>query len=335
MNAAAKWSTGAMLACLYAASGPAAAAGEVPAVKPAEGRKPPACFILADGSRVYGETSVREIAIKTAYGEVAVPASEVVLMRVARSSDQQTRERAAALIRQLGAASFEERERAADELYKLGASALGQLREALKSPDAEICGRVEKLLEDLDRGPDEEDAEDSGPLFGDEDEVVTRRFTLRGVIKVEKFDLKTRYGALEIPREQVISASLAKPDMVTKTFRVQAAHHMGGMLDTRLRFKAGDRVLIRASGSITFHNYSEACGPEGQPNRFGNYRDGIPGMSLAGRVGASAEPFLVGASKSFTAETDGELYLAVASNGSPGRTTGEYRVRVTVTPKQR
>jgi hypothetical protein len=54
--------------------------------------------------------------------------------------------RAAALVRQLGAESFEVREAAYRELEKLGKSALQALEEGAKSRDPEISGRSKRLL---------------------------------------------------------------------------------------------------------------------------------------------------------------------------------------------
>jgi hypothetical protein len=318
-------------AILAAICGPIGLAGE-PASKP-DDRRPQAVFLLADGSRVIGETSLKEVAIKTAYGEVVVPASEVVRIRVARSSDKTARDKVAALIKNLGAADFDDRERAYDELCKLGPAALAQLQEAAKHPDAEVRNRVEKLLAELDRGADD-DAElpDDGPLTGDEDELVTKRFTLRGVVKVEKFDLKTRYGRLEIPREDVVVASLCRPEVIARTVKVTGQHTLNGMLGTGLRVRQGDRVSVKASGSINFRNWGEACGPDGNADRFGN-QNNLPGMALVGRLGSGGKPFLLGSAKQFSAEAEGELFLSLAFTNNTGQSTGEYKVVVIVTPR--
>ena len=316
--------------------GAAAQAGEdAPPPPKAEEKKPQAVFLLADGSRIMGETGIKEVAIKTAYGDVVVPASEVIRIRVARSSDTAARDKVAALIKQLGAANFDDREKAYDELCKLGPAAQAQLQEAAKHPDAEIRSRVEKLLAELDRGAEMDDEEsDDGPLTGDEDELVAKRFTLRGVIKVDKFDVKTRYGSLEIPRGDIVSASLCRPDSIAKTFKVMGQHWMGGMLGTGIRVRRGDRIVVRASGSINFRNWGESSGPEGNQGRFGTPSNtDFPGAALIGRIGSGGKPFLLGASKQLIADADGELMLGLAFEGrNSGNSTGEYKAVVMVTP---
>jgi len=324
------------VSALFAAVGALAArAGEEAPPKPEEPKKPPAVFSLADGSKVVGETSVKEVVIKTAYGDVTVPIADVLRLRVARSSDKETRAKLAALIKQLGAANFDDREKAYDELTKLGPIALGQLREAAKHPDAEIRTRVEKLLVELERTPDEEAEEEDAPLGGDTDELVARQFTLRGVIKVEKFDLKTRYGRLEIPRDDIVSAGFARPDAATRNLKVTGAHTLASMLATGLRVRPGDRVMVRAGGSITFRNWGEACTPDGNQERFGVQPNNLPGMALVGRIGQNGKPFLLGSTKQFSAESEGELFLGLAFGRNIGETTGEYKARVVLTPKAR
>jgi hypothetical protein len=322
------------VAALFAVVGALAApAGEAAPPKPEEPKKPQAVFTLADGSRVVGDTSVKEVVIKTAYGDVTVPIADVLRLRVARSSDRETRDRVAALIKQLGAANFDDREKAYDELTKMGPVALGQLRDAAKHPDAEVRSRVEKLLVDLERVPDEEAEEEDGPLGGDVDELVARHFTLRGVIKLEKFDVKTRYGKLEIPRDDIVTASFARPDAATKNLKVTGTHTLASMLGTGLRLKPGDRVMVRASGTINFRNWGENCGPDGNQDRFGAQPNNLPGMALVGRIGQNGKPFLLGSSKQFAAEGEGELFVGLAFGRNTGETTGEYKVRVVATPK--
>ncbi|HOX06600.1 MAG TPA: hypothetical protein PK280_09375 [Planctomycetota bacterium] len=322
-------------ALFLAASAAYGLAGEGAAPPKAEESKSQAVFVLADGSRVVGESGIKEVAIKTAYGEVTVPAAEVIRIRVARSSDKAAREKVAALIKQLGAPNFDDREKAFDELCKLGPVAVGQLQESLKHPDAEVRNRVEKILAEVERGGEEEAESEEAPLGGDEDELVTKRFTIRGVIKVERFELRTRYGSLAIPREDVVSATLARAEAMSRTVKVTGQHTMGGMVGTGLRVKAGDRVAIRASGSITFRNWGETCGPDGNQERFGTVgAANLPGMALVGRVGSGGKPFLIGGSKSFSAEGEGELFLGIAFEGrGAGQSTGEYKTSVTVTPR--
>jgi HEAT repeat protein len=57
------------------------------------------------------------------------------------------------LIDQLGSERFKDREQAAHELAKLGKSALPGLKEAAKSPDAEVSRRAQQLVEQIEPPP--------------------------------------------------------------------------------------------------------------------------------------------------------------------------------------
>lgn len=68
------------------------------------------------------------------------------------------------LVQDLGSDSADIRETATRELRNLGSAVLPQLREAAKSPDAEVAYRAERLVEEIQRGgkpPAEQDATDS------------------------------------------------------------------------------------------------------------------------------------------------------------------------------
>ena len=57
------------------------------------------------------------------------------------------------LIDQLGSARFKDREQATCELSKFGKSALPSLKEAAKSPDAEVRRRAQQLVEQIESPP--------------------------------------------------------------------------------------------------------------------------------------------------------------------------------------
>lgn len=309
------------------------AGGDKPAAEPPKpAAKPPAVFTLADGSRVTGEAQLKEIRVKTAYGELLLPIDEVLRVRVAQSSNKELREKVAALIKQLGAADFNEREKAYEALYRLAPSAMSQLREAAKHPDAEVRNRVDKLLADLETAREEsEDAE--VPLDGDEDEVVARRFVIRGLVQLDQCELLTRYGRLAIPREQIIAASFNRPEAETRTFKVQGGNTTNNLLATKIKVKAGDEIRLKASGTINFNNWGHTVGPDGDNERFGAQLNNIPGMALLGRIGPTGELFLIGNSKNLTVDTSGELFLGIAYQGNAGRTSGEFKVRITLASK--
>jgi len=103
--------------------------------------------------------------------------------------------------------------------------------------------------------------------------------------------------------------------------------------DTGLDVRAGDALIIDASGMIQFMDQGPPTGPNGAAGQRAS--DGAPMPSalvgaLVARVGNSA-PFLVGArSDGLRAPRNGPLYLRV-NDGLLDDNRGSFRVRVSVT----
>jgi len=86
---------------------------------------------------VLGPYAVRSVADESNISGSAAPAK----------SEQEIK----CLIDRLGSNRFEEREQASQELLRLGKSALYRLKEAMKSPDAEVRRRAQQLVERIER----------------------------------------------------------------------------------------------------------------------------------------------------------------------------------------
>ncbi len=296
-------------------------------------------FILADGSKVSGKVDFKEIALTTEYGKLTVPLAHVLSVRIGRGSDKKANAKIEALVKKLGSADFKERQQASEKLTELGHEALELLQKATKSKDAEIKTRAEKLVAEIEKLPppgDDEDEEGQGPLMGEDDELITRKFTAKGKVEISEFTVATKYGKLSVPRSQVVKATFTTPDDIAKRFKVTSANGTFAPVKTRLRLKRGDRVKITASGSINLTSYSNrVITPDGDRNYFGT-NNNCPGMSLVYRMGTTGAWKPAARSVKFTADAKGELYLAVnnrSSSTSYTRGTGEWKIKVKVTPR--
>jgi hypothetical protein len=291
-------------------------------------------FILADGSEIAGKVTVKSLTVNTAYGKLVVPLAEVRRLRVGRGRDEETRKRVAALILKLGSSDFNQRQGASKELVRMGADALDQLRAAVKSDDAEIRTRAGKIAAQIREGiaPEDEEEDSTRPLAGDEDELVTRRFTAKGRLELDQFEVATNYGRLVVPCCEVICAIFSEPEEKLTTLKVQGHQTVRAPLRTRVKLKKGEAVKITASGSINFTNWRRTIPPEGDP-RYGTY-NGKPKMCLLYRVGGSGQYQPVGRSTSFKAKKSGELCFCVNYSSNPGNCTGAWRVKVAVRPRQ-
>jgi hypothetical protein len=299
--------------------------------KAAAGGAERSVFLLADGSRVTGQVSVKSVTMTTAYGRLEVPISELVRLRVARGSDEPTRKTVEGLIRDLSSTDFAKREKATEELRKLGDVAIGLLTKAAASGDAEVRSRVQKLLDDYEKDhPEAADEENlDAPLLAEDDEIVTRRFTARGRLETERFTVTTEYGQLEVPAAKVISAAFGLPETVNRIFAVTGQHFMEKPLATGVRVTAGDTLRIRSSGVIHFNNADQDCTPAGNSDHFGRTPQGFLGGAVLGRIG-NGPFFLIGENAVIKVAKAGTLTLCLAFGGNPGEYTGEFTVKVAI-----
>ncbi|HZN56590.1 MAG TPA: hypothetical protein VFD71_00845 [Planctomycetota bacterium] len=289
----------------------------------------PPMFRLRDGTRLAGTPSLQDIHVATAYGKLTVPVPEVVRVRFAAAEDTQTATKVAAEVQALGSEEFDRREEAMTALRQIGAPALDALKKAAESEDEEVKSRAEKLLSELEESLDEAEGEEAilGPIAGDEDEVVTVKFTVRGKIEERTFSLATRYGALSLSRDAIVSVVFQETANTKVPFSIPGTTFAGDnkWVDTKLAFASGEQVRITAQGQINMEQFGQATGPEGTTNVSGQF-ESFPGGALVGRIGDKGKPFLIGSDYDGAANGAGSLFLGVALKN--GQVSGGYQVEV-------
>lgn len=282
-------------------------------------------FVLKDGTRVAGKIDLAQYPLKTPYGLLTVPAAEVMEVRFGKLSDPDFKRRVEAMIRDLGAADVAAREKATRELSALGFWVAPELATAAASPDPEIRSRAIELSAALD---DQGEAEE---YVGDLDEVVTRHFSARGELQVKSFAVETQYGKLAIPVKDVRCVFVSSPEETTKTVAVTGQNTPVSWCDTGIRVGRGDRLAIRATGSVFLQNWGGPVSPGGNP-QWGQQFPGIATGALVARIGKNGNLFLVGDSHEKVSDREGTLFLALGINGvCPSN--GEFKVDIRVLPR--
>ena len=279
-------------------------------------KKPlPPMFWMRDGTRLAGYPDLNQLHVKTAYGDLTIPVSEVEHVRFVSLQKKELLEEVDKWIQQLAHEEFDLREQAMEELRQVGTPALDSLRKAVESEDEEVKSRAQKLLEELEE--DAEEPEESElhtiPLKGDEDEVKTRQFTIKGQIQETSFTVKTRYGELTFQREDIISVVFQEPLIIKRKIEVPGASVAGKnqWVDTKIDVAAGETFEINASGTIVLQRHSNtACGPNGAPNVSKRYEDFAAG-ALVAKLG-DGKPFAVNAHYNGKAEKKVRIFLAIA-----------------------
>jgi hypothetical protein len=286
-------------------------------------------FELHDSTRVLGTIDRTQLDLQTAYGRLEIPLDEVYEVHLAGQVDPEFDARVTELIQQLGDPSFAAREEAQDALARIGVQAARLLEAAATdSADLEVQARLEELLADMMLG--ETGASHDPPL--QEDEVVTSRFTVRGQLEADSFEVSTPYGVLRIGKQEVRRIFLRAPPRTTRVLTLTGKNTVNReYLPTELELEPGDYLEVAASGTVHVRNWGRRFSPEGDPN-YGTYSNDIPIGSLIARLGDQGEPFFIGSSFEKQILRGGRLQLAMAfdDGGQSELTTGEWKVRVTV-----
>jgi len=139
-----------------------------------------------DGSLVKLAILDERLLLKTRYGELSIPAAEVLQIEFATRIPDDVQRRIDAAIAQLASAEFQTREDASAQLFAYQERAYGALLRAQESPDLEVVHRAEQLLAKLRDTIGEERLE-----VHEQDVVYTVDSKIAGTIAAEALKVRT------------------------------------------------------------------------------------------------------------------------------------------------
>jgi hypothetical protein len=320
-------------------------AAGVAAQPPKPAAKPPAAapefevrFVDGGSLRVAGLDEA--VPVATRYGKLTVPLAEVRRVEFGFRYPAGVEAKVGALVAKLGADAFKDREEAERELVGLKELALPAARRATKSTDPEVSRRAEAVVRKL-AATVPEDRQSAR----DYDTVETAEFTVRGRVEMARLRVKSRqFGETSLPIEEVravrgLGASGGSTDKTVEAAQY-ARQGWAQWYDTGIDVTADGPLEIAAAGTIDQWPQEPGrylCGPNGNGTQVGlQGRPGMPGNgmfpsgSLVGKIGATGQPFAVGASyRSQRAGQSGRLYLIIApSHWGNDNGSGSYRVTI-------
>jgi hypothetical protein len=300
-------------------------------------------FTLADGSKISGKLTVKEIKLTTSYGTLTIPVARIQSFTPGLGSRPELNARLSGLIEQMGATQYSQREQAEKELISLGAAIRDEIRRHIdENKNADRTKNLRSVLSKIDEAAhDDEETSRRPKVISRNDLVVTPAFTAAGKISPDSFEIASKFGKLNVRLAdiQVVERPLQRETELAKTVKVDGGSHITGrgQLNTGIRLNVGDKVRLKAEGQITMTPWGTeyTSGPDGDANQYGWYVSGIPSGCLVGRVGANDKDFKVGSAHNFTAKKAGVLMLAIGIN--PGQASqafpGSYNVRIHVDRK--
>lgn len=107
-------------------------------------------------------------------------------------------------------------------------------------------------------------------------------------------------------------------------------------VDTNIDLRAGDQVVITASGMVVAGRRAGQVGPDGGRTGFGGLVSQYPVPTagpgaLIGYIrlsnGQITQPFIIGSQQTFSAQADGRLFLAI-NDDNYGDNSGSFSVRI-------
>jgi hypothetical protein len=290
----------------------------------------PPMFRLRDGTRLAGTPDLKLLHLATPYGRLEIPVNEIVQIRFAAFHDPELAARVTASVEALGSEEFDRREEAMAALRKIGAPAAEALKKALAADDEEVKTRAEKLLSEIEDDLSEADEEEGkqATLTGEDDEVVTLKFTAMGRVEEEAFNLETRYGTLKLGRKDIVSILFQDAPVSRTTVEVPGATFSaaGKWHDAKVDVTQGEMLRITATGSLNLQNYGQNTTPDGTRSVNGNQLEEFACGSLVAKVGEKGKAFLVGSDFQGSAPGTGKLFLGISIQN--GEVSGSYKVEV-------
>lgn len=302
-------------------------------------------FRLWDGSVAIGELENPILHMQTDFGRLEIPVQKIRQFRPGLQSYPQVKQKIDTLVEQLGDREFEVRERAHRELAAMGVMISQLIPTYSDGGSAERKKHLTELKEEIDQLIEESEEfgadEDQVPLI-ELDAVNTGDFTVLGTIEEKEFVVRTKYGSLKIGLNDVQVAERAgkhRSPAIRKVVNIKGTQFMQtSPVSTGIRVQRGDKVSIRADGSVNWANWGNITStPDGIGNQ-GQWNGHQCGRLIA-RIGKNGPIVDVGSRGEFVVKTSGTLYLGIAMQDAYAQNegysfVGQYRARITVQPAE-
>ncbi len=310
-----------------------AASGGVPEKDSKEKEGSPPTFFLRDRSKITGFPKMEVLEVRTQYGALSIPRDQIVRIRFSRRLSPELKDRIQKLIADLGDEDFDRREAATKALGEIGLAALDALRKAAKSTNEEVKNRAGILVSGLDQQLAESraGAEDSlQHIGGSDDEIVTSRMTIKGLIPHPEFAIQSRYGELRVATADLTGIVFRSAGPQAMKLDVAPTYQPpGNWMDTKFDLENGQKLKIEATGQIHVRNYGVSSGPDGNRDWGGTSFQNFPMLSLVGKIGKRGQAFLIGNGYTGRVRTAGRLYVAIVTfSPNPGGANGAYKVSI-------
>jgi len=233
-------------------------------------------FHMWDGAVVGGDVSVDRLLVQTEFGSLEIPIEKLSSFYPGLNSFPERKRMLDTLVEQLGDRDYGVREEAHRKLREMGLQLRKQLFEFDDGGSAErnkhlteLRKELEEMIEDLEEEEEQPSGVQRALISGDQ--IDTPDFSVVGKIQQPTFQITSKYGQLTIRLEDIRFAdrSFNQPRVeIRKSVAVSGnTFFQKTPKSTRVRVNKGDRITIRASGTVDWTNWSNTSSPEGLQNQ--------------------------------------------------------------------
>ena len=318
---------------LRKAPGPAVKKAPVTKPKPQQDKKPVPVFLLRDRGKIPARPAFESIRIRTRYGVLDIPSSQLVTVRFAPRLNASLVRKTTALLARMGTGTETDRKAAADSLLALGPPALAPLKHLAATAGGKLPPATRGIIDQLEAEDRRNPAPKKKPA-GMRDEVRTDELSFRGEVLTESFALKTLYGELNIRIADLEAINFKAVGLVNRSVIVTPGYQPNGSwLDSRLDVGKNKLLSIKATGQTSVESWSVKAGPAGT-TRYNSFKSqqGFPMLCLVGKIGKTGKPFKIGEKYRLRSKTAGRLYLAIQPfDYEPGGVGGKYESVISIT----
>ena len=307
---------------------------------------------LRDGSSFSGKTLMGTVVLETDFGKLSIPLQSVTALDLGITPDKSSEPKIINLIKQMGNSDEALRKSAYEELTKMSIGCIQIISDFIYSdkyvPAEYTDYTPEAALNDLKASHHIDDS------FSNKDIVtIDGIYTMGGTYDFKKMDLKTDYGTLSLPKEKIKHIDVLytpSGDGSDRNFVLLGSKHIssnanGGWLKTGIMIKQGQKLVISATGEITFASLSnnkykpdgKISGGVGTGEDYGEGEYNLSGTTtyptygnVVYRIGETGTAMKAGAKFNGTVQGSGMLYISVYETVYNAGNTGSYNVKVAV-----
>ncbi len=306
---------------------------------------------MRDGNVMSGTSKMASVSLVTDYGKLEIPIKNVTALDLGITTDKVTTDKVIVLVKQLANSNEEMRKNAYDELVKMDIKAIPAINDFIYSSKFEASTftdyTADGALLELQSKYNVTDGFSSKDVIS-----IDYEYSMGGKYEFAKIDLKTEYGTLSIPKEKIKHIDVmyhGDSENGELTFKLLATKHIssntnGGWFKTGIMVKSGQKLIITASGEVTFASLSGSkykpdgsivgSATTGTESYEGDYNSGSTYPSYGNvvyKIGdSSTQTLKAGAKFSGNVQSSGMLYISIYETVYNAANTGSYTVKISL-----